>query len=109
MKTIGLIRIENFDQEVVAEKKPVLLLCMPHDEEFSKQVGILKNVAEIFSKDLKVAILEENLIEPVKKKYGFSGTPMLLILVDGKEKGRLLGLVDQEGIMGFVFQSLNQS
>jgi hypothetical protein len=37
MKTIGLIRIENFDQEVVAEKKPVLLLCMPHDEEFSKQ------------------------------------------------------------------------
>ena len=34
---VCLIRSENFEQEVIAEKRPVLLLCMPRDEEFPER------------------------------------------------------------------------
>ncbi len=45
---------------------------------------------------MKVALLDEAFIEAFKKDYCFVGTPTFLLLVEGKEKRRFLGLADPE-------------
>jgi thioredoxin-like negative regulator of GroEL len=99
---VSLIRPENFEQEVIAEKKPVLLLCMPRDEEFPKQVKVIEDIARKYSKELKVGLLEEDFIEAFKNNYRILGTPTFLILVEGKERGRMLGLADQETLTDLI-------
>jgi len=106
MKTsVSLIRSENFDREVFAEKKPVLLLCMPRDEEFPQQLKIMEDIATKYGQELKVGVLEEEFIEVFKKNYRVVGTPTFLLLVEGKEKARMLGLADQAMLTGLISQS----
>ena len=106
MKTlVSLIRPENFEKEVIGEKKPVLLLCMHRDEEFPNQLKVIEAIATKYSDELKVGLLEEEFIEAFKKNYGVIGTPTYLILIGGKERGRMLGLADQETLTDLVSQS----
>jgi len=102
---VCLIRSENFEQEVIAEKRPVLILCMPRDEEFPNQLKVMEHIATKHSQELKVAVLEEGLIEAFKKNYRVIGTPTFLLLVEGKERGRMLGLADQEMLTDLVLHS----
>jgi thioredoxin-like negative regulator of GroEL len=99
---VSLIRPENFEREVVAENKPVLLVFMSWDEEFLKQLELIEEIARRHNQDLKVGLLQEEFIEAFKKQYGVLGTPTFLILVEGKEKRRLLGLADYETITAFI-------
>ena len=102
---VCLIRSDNFEQEVIAEKRPVLILCMPRDEEFPNQLKVMEDIATKHSQELKVAVLEEGLIEAFKKNYRVIGTPTFLLLVEGKERGRMLGLADQEMLTDLVLHS----
>jgi hypothetical protein len=102
---IRLIRPENFEREVVTEKKPVLLLCMPRDEEFPNQLKVIEDIARTYSEELKVGLLQEEFIEAFKKNYEISGTPTFLILVEGKERGRMLGLANHRMLTTLVSQS----
>ena len=99
---ISLIRPENFEQEVVEEKKPVLLLCMHRDEEFPNQMKVIEAIASKYSDELKVGLLEEEFIEAFKKNYGVIGTPTFLLLIEGKERGRMLGLADQKMLTDLI-------
>ena len=99
---ISLIRPENFEREVVTEKKPVLLLCMPRGEEFPNQLKVIENIARKYSEELKVGLLQEEFIEAFKKNYEILGTPTFLILAEGKERRRWLGLADQETITDLI-------
>jgi len=80
------------------------LLCMPRDEEYSSQVKILEAVAETHGQTLKVGILEDELMEGLKQDLGIRGTPTFLVLVQGKEKARMLGLADQVSLTDFIKQ-----
>jgi hypothetical protein len=102
---IRLIRPENFEQEVVAEKKPVLLLCMPRDDEFPDQLKAVEDIATKYREGLKVGLLEEEFIEAFKKRYRIVGTPTFLLLVEGEEKGRLLGLANHRMLTTLISQS----
>lgn len=102
---VCLIRPENFAQEVIAAKKPVLLLCMPRDDEFPQQVKVIEDIARKYSHELKVGLLEEEFIEAFKKNYSIIGTPTFLILVEGKERSRMLGLADQETLTDLILHS----
>jgi hypothetical protein len=103
MKTlVFLIQPENFEQEVKAEKKPLLVLCMPQDDQFPEQLKIIEEIATRHSPDLKVGLVQEEFIETFQQNYGFWGTPTFLILVEGKEKGRMLGLADREMLMDLI-------
>ena len=102
---MSLIRPENFEQEVIAEKKPVLLLCMPRDEGFPKQLKVMEEIARKYREGLKVVLLEEEFIEAFKKNYEILGTPTFLILVEGKERRRWLGLADQETLTDLISHS----
>ncbi len=102
---ICLIRSENFAQEVIAEKRPILILCMPRDDEFPQQFKVIEDIATKCGQELKVGILEEELIEAFKKDYGVIGTPTFLLLMEGKEIGRVLGLSDQKMVMDLISKS----
>jgi hypothetical protein len=49
--------------------------------------------------------LEEGLLERFKKNYSVVGTPTFLLLVEGKERGRMLGLADQEMLTDLISHS----
>jgi thioredoxin-like negative regulator of GroEL len=102
---VSLIRPENFEQEVIGEKKPVLLLCMPRDDEFLNQLKVIEAIARKYWTELRVGVLEEEFIEAFKKNYGVIGTPTFLLLVEGKERGRMLGLADHEMLTNLISQS----
>ncbi len=102
---INLIRLENFEREVIAEKKPVLLLCMSRDEEFPKQLRVIENIAARYGEGLKVGLLEEEFIETFKKDYCIVGTPTFLLLVEGKERDRILGLADYQMLTNLITKS----
>ena len=99
---VCLIRPENFEHEVIAEKKPVLLLCMPRDEEFPDQFKVIEHIATKYREGLKVGLLQEEFIEAFKKRYRIVGTPTFLILVDGEERSRMLGLADQKMLTDLI-------
>jgi thioredoxin-like negative regulator of GroEL len=99
---VSLIRSENFEREVISENKPVLLLCMPWDGEFPKQLELIEEIARMHSQELKVGLLQEEFIESFRENYGVLGTPTFLILKEGKEKRRLLGHADQETLMELI-------
>jgi len=102
---VNLIRSENFEREVFSEKKPVLLLCMPRDDEFPQQLKVMEVIATKYGQELKVGVLEEEFIEVFKKNYRVVGTPTFLLLVKGKERARILGLADPEMLTGLISQS----
>lgn len=100
--SICLVGPENFEHEVTTEKKPVLLLCMPRNEDFPKTLGIIEEIAKRHGKELKVCLLEEDYIATFKEQYRVVGTPTFLVLVRGKERKRLLGFVDEQTLSSFV-------
>jgi len=100
--TIRLIKPENIEREVTAEKRPLLLLCIHRDDQFSHQLKALEDIAVENTQTIKAGVLHEELIEVFKKTYGFTGTPTFLLLVEGKEKGRLLGLANRQALTDFI-------
>jgi hypothetical protein len=96
---------ENFDREVMTETRPVLILCMPRDDQFPKQLKIIEEIAANHDREIKVGLVQEEFIEGFKKKYLVTGTPTILILEEGKEKGRILGLADREMLMNLISNS----
>ena len=101
------IRPENFTEEVIVEKKPVLLVCMAHDDRFSKQLKVLKAVAERYEKELKVCLLVQDSMEIFKKRLQIIGTPSFLLMREGKEINRILGVSDQEALTNLIYQHLS--
>ncbi|PKN69941.1 MAG: hypothetical protein CVU54_07885 [Deltaproteobacteria bacterium HGW-Deltaproteobacteria-12] len=106
---IQLITPDNFSEEVIYEKKPVLLFCMPQDDDFSSQIKSITDIARHYGTELKVGYLEEDSIEIFKKRLGFSGTPTYLFFLEGKEINRLLGLTDHTRLEKFVFEIMEQA
>jgi thioredoxin-like negative regulator of GroEL len=96
------IRPDNFEQEFISEEKPLLVLCMPRSEEFAGQIELLESIGARYGEELIVGVLDENSIETFKRNYRFAGTPTFLVLVKGKERGRMLGLADQETLMELI-------
>jgi hypothetical protein len=53
-----------------------------------------------------VGVLNEEFIAAFKKNYGIGGTPTFLILVQGKERSRMLGLADKETLTNLISHNL---
>jgi thioredoxin-like negative regulator of GroEL len=101
------IRPENFNEEVILEKKPVLLVCMTQDDDFSRQWEVLKTVAQRYEEELKVGLLAQDSTERFKKRLQISGTPTFLLMKEGREIGRILGIIDQESLTTLIDQHLS--
>jgi hypothetical protein len=83
-----------------------LLICMTRDDSFSKQLQVLQNVAERYEKEIKVGLLEQDSMEIFKKKLQFIGSPTFLLMLEGKEISRILGIIDQEALTDLIGKHL---
>ncbi len=100
------IRPENFTEEVLLAIKPVLLVCMAQDDIFSKQLSVLQNIAQKYEKELKVGLLAQDSTEIFKKRLQIIGTPTFLLMMEGKEINRILGVSDREALINLINQHL---
>lgn len=99
--------LDDFEKEVLQERKPVLILCMHRDPDFPGQIEVVERItAEVFGNRLKLLLLEEDSVEVFRKNYGVSGTPTFLIFSDGREMNRLLGQVDPRTLEEFLSRTL---
>jgi thioredoxin-like negative regulator of GroEL len=101
------IRPENFKEEVLLERKPVLLVCMTDDDSFSKQWKVLENVAARYEKELKVGLLAPDSIEIFKKRLQIIGTPTFLLMREGQEINRILGVSDEKTLTSLIDQYIS--
>jgi hypothetical protein len=108
---IKLIKFNEFDQEIDSiDKKPVLMLCIRRDYEYSSQTDLIRDVlgrkVQGFPIDLKVCLVDEESRPVLKDKLDLQGSPAFLLFEKGKEKNRLLGVADEEQLRGFLNSTL---
>ena len=63
---------------------------------------MLQNFTIEVTRDFKVGLLAEEFIGAFKEVYGISGTPTYLLLVQGQERGRLLGFADLKALKNWL-------
>ncbi len=80
---------------------------MPQDDLFPIQIKVLEEVASKYHKEIKVGWVQEEFIRFFSENYGISGTPTFLLLLRGREKGRIIGVLDLEGLAEFVLSAQN--
>lgn len=101
-KSISLIIADNFQQEILEEKNPVLLLCSDYNSEFPNLFSILQNLTQTMKGGLKVGILAEDFTKPFQDSYRVIGTPTFLLFDQGRERGRLLGQTDLKTLTDWI-------
>jgi thioredoxin-like negative regulator of GroEL len=101
------IRPENFTEEVILEKRPVLLICLARDDSFSTQLPVLQDIAEQYGSKLKVGLLAQDSMETFKKRLRIAGTPTFLLMMKGKEINRILGVSDREVLTELIDKHLH--
>lgn len=107
MPRIHLTQPQSFREEVKTEKRLVLLLCMPHNDAFNEQIQTVEKLASLYKDELKVMLPEESSLDAFKKDMGVVGTPTIIILKQGREIFRILGLSDLHLLRRFVEKALN--
>lgn len=107
--TIRLVKSEDLVHEVLCSSRPVLVLCMPRDDQFFHQLKILEEAAVEQGNAIKAVVLQEDLIGVFKQRYCFTGTPTFLLLAGGKEMGRLLGLANREALADLISHAIEAS
>lgn len=97
---------ENFNREVLAEDKPVLLLCVPKDSTFSGQMSVIETLQHDFPQSLKICLMNEDFLAVFMERYQVRGTPTFLVFTGGRERERLLGRATEQDLKRFVQQAL---
>lgn len=105
---IKQISPQNFRDEVLSVHEPVLLLCMPSDDDFPDQIKILEHVARSCGTGVRVGFLNESCLESIKEVLQITGTPTFLIFYKAKEINRMLGLADRSTLGNFMKESMQQ-
>jgi len=104
---IRLVGPEDFEEEVLKKKWPVLVLCIHNDLEIEGQIEVVKDVtAKAHAEKLDVCLLEDECIGIFREKYKVGGTPTFLIFDKGREIGRLLGQAETATLEEFLSRTL---
>lgn len=110
---IKLINFREFEREIDSACNPVLMLCIRRDYEFISQTDLIRDVLgrmdHGFPIDLKVCLVDEESRPALRERLDLQGSPAFLLFHKGKEKGRLLGVADEERLKGFLSTELGWS
>lgn len=99
------VDLDNYESEIIKERRPVLLACLLKNYEFLNQFETLLGVAEEYSEMLKVCLMDEKDSESLMKRFHIEGTPTYLILERGNVKDGLLGITDGKMLRSFILKN----
>ncbi len=103
--SINLISAENFINDVIEERRPLLLLCVSQSDNYQYQIDLIKKFSIIYKGILKIGLLEESFLTAFRKNYRIVGTPTFLILFSGQEQSRFIGHADEASLKDFLYSS----
>ncbi len=95
------IESDDFESEIIEEKKPVLMAHLSRSHEDEDQKKILRSVSREYGETLKVFLSEEDSIGAFRR-FGIDGTPAFIIFHKGKAKGRMLGKADRSTLRSII-------
>jgi thioredoxin len=100
---VSEVNESDFDQVVLKSKRPVLVdfwaeWCGP----CRTLAPIVETIAEQYGDAARVVKLNVDDSPAVAQRYGIHGIPTLILLQDGAEKDRILGLASQEEISSMI-------
>lgn len=98
--------LTDFEVGESEAQKPVLVGCLHKNFEYKEQVEALQAISQTFGDQLEIFLLDVALINAFMQRFKIFGTPTFLILLGGKEKGRLLGQTKSEDLRDFVLRIL---
>ena len=104
--TIGSIGLDEFEEKVLKETGPVLVLCMHQGSEFQEQIRAIEDIDRTYVARVKVYLLEDEALRAFKERFAVKGTPTFLLFGKGSEKGRILGRVDSKNLNDFLSRML---
>lgn len=96
----------NFEFELLQHHQAVLLLCLPRNSDYFSQVQALMGCCKAWDGSLTPGVLDEDFVEPFKRRYSVGGTPTFLIFKQGKELERRLGQHSPEALIRFAEETL---
>jgi hypothetical protein len=96
----------DYEADGPAAHKPILVGCLHKNFEYKEQVEALQHILQNFGEQLEIFILDVSLLNAFMEKFKVFGTPTFLILLAGKEKGRLLGQTTSDDLKDFVLKTL---
>jgi len=100
---VSEVNESDFDQVVLKSKRPVLVdfwaeWCGP----CRTLAPIVETIAEQYGDAARVYKLNVDDSPAVAQRYGIHAIPTLILLQDGAEKDRILGLASQEEISSMI-------
>ena len=107
-QSVSIVSNRNFEAEILATDRPVLLMCASGRRVNAEQAQVLNQLSDQYRRMVDIYCLEEDYINGFKEMYGIKGTPVFLLFLGGKEKGRMLGRVDRERLETFLNRYLSQ-
>jgi hypothetical protein len=99
---IHTITPTEFASLLSTEKRPVLAGCLQNDPLHAEQIETLQYVAEKFSNQFSVCLLDPEYFSEFSRTYAIAGTPSYLLFYLGEEKTRFIGFADELNLMNIL-------
>jgi len=99
-------KLDNFETEVLKEKRPVLMACLSRDFRYEEQKKILDCVLSEYGESLKVCLRDKETLGTFRR-FGIEGSPTFIIFHEGKEQGRMMGKVEKDSLNSFISRILS--
>ena len=95
------IRIDTIES-VLNGEKPVLIACIRDDIDYHETLEWLETVAVFAGPELSMYLVLEDLLSYFETRYGITGTPTFLLILNGKLMDSLLGKASVQDLMDFI-------
>ena len=89
------IDMDNFQSEVLEQKRPVILAYIRRDYQYKEQTDVLNSISERFGDAVKIYLIDGESAQMLRT-LKIRGAPVFLIFYRGKETVRILGKTTAE-------------
>lgn len=103
---ISFLNPEELDRILEKTNRPVLVACLSMESGFQKQKAALDNIRRLFGEALSVYLLDAEHIDFAGNRFGIRGTPTYIMFHNGGRKDRIMGRMEEDDILAFVYDSL---
>jgi hypothetical protein len=105
---IKRINPQNFQENVIEAAEPLVVLCMPRDDDFPDQLRSLELAVGGCKAHLSAAFVDESFLETFKGMFHITGTPTYLFFYKAMEINRMLGIANRQTIESFFKESFGK-